>query len=165
MKQKGTGVRKLSEHITPPPSWKGVRWGKNSRIGWKDFLVGIQIALLRELIPVRGAETKSKSLLISFQAEYTFCEVWKYFHRGDEQQWCWQCWKDLSRGREVGELAETSSSGAFPYGCKRRWQNPRLFLLVAYLRVIVSQNFSILSHSTNANLSLHPIATFYRCIS
>lgn len=164
MKQKGTGVRKLSDHITPPP-WKGVRWGKNSRIGWKDFLVGIQIALLRELIPVRGAETKSKSLLISFQAEYTFCEVWKYFHRGDEQQWCWQCWKDLSRGREVGELAETSSSGAFPYGCKRRWQNPRLFLLVAYLRVIVSQNFSILSHSTNANLSLHPIATFYRCIS
>ena len=76
--------------------------------------------------------------------ECTFRGMEIYFHRGGEQQRRWQCWKDLSRGREAERvLAETSSSGAFPSGCKRRWQNPRLFLLPACLRVIVPRNSSI----------------------
>lgn len=57
---------------------------------------------------------------------------------------------ERSRGRE---LAETSPSGLFPQGCKRRWQNPRLFPLLAYLRVIVSRNSfdSVYVCSTYAN--------------
>lgn len=92
--------------------WKG--WKKGYGTGWKDFLAGIQIALLRELIPVRGAGTKSKSLLISLQAEYTFRELWKYFHQGGEQQCALAMLEDLSRGREVESWQRRRLPDFFP---------------------------------------------------
>lgn len=85
--RKRTRVRKVLAPRFLKDSWPGMRR--------QDFPRGIQIALLRVLIPRHGGRDEIKKFadISSRGGEYTFPEVWKYFHRVGEQQRRWQCWE------------------------------------------------------------------------
>ena len=91
--------------------------------GGEDFLAGIQIALLRELIPSRWRQDEIKKfadIFFSVAESVRFgrgrgMEI--YFHRGGGGGNAGKTSREVERPRV---LAETSSSGSFPSGCKRR---------------------------------------------